>query len=81
MKVKNLIMVLTPTLAAAAPTVNLGYSEYLGVGLPNVNEFLGLRYAAPPTGNLRWRAPSAPATISGVQSAVAVSSSSHHLIT
>ncbi|KAJ7704491.1 Alpha/Beta hydrolase protein [Mycena rosella] len=29
--------------------------------------FLGIRYAAAPTGNLRWRAPSPPSTVSGVQ--------------
>jgi acetylcholinesterase len=33
--------------------VDLGYSEYQGTVLGNgVNEYLGIRYAAPPIGNL-----------------------------
>ncbi|KAH7376486.1 acetylcholinesterase [Plectosphaerella cucumerina] len=41
--------------------VDLGYARYTGNVLPNgVRQFLGLRYAAPPVGNLRWRAPERP---------------------
>jgi|SRR3569833_9116 len=41
--------------------VNLGYTTYVGTQLPNsVNQFLGMRYASPPTGDLRWRAPVEP---------------------
>ncbi|KAF8131039.1 Alpha/Beta hydrolase protein [Boletus edulis] len=35
----------------------------------NVTNFLGVRYAAAPVGNLRWAAPQAPPTVSGVQQA------------
>jgi hypothetical protein len=41
--------------------IDLGYSKYQGTALSNgVNQYLALRFAAPPTGDLRWRAP-APA--------------------
>ncbi|TFK27827.1 alpha/beta-hydrolase [Coprinopsis marcescibilis] len=45
-----------------APTVDLGYAQYQGfVNAETLNtEFLGIRYAAPPTGNFRWRAPRQP---------------------
>ncbi|KAL2357403.1 triacylglycerol lipase-like protein [Cryomyces antarcticus] len=38
--------------------VDLGYTQYQGVKLAaGVNQYLGLRYAAPPLGDLRFRAP------------------------
>ena len=41
--------------------VDLGYTKYQGVGLAaGVNQYLGLRFAAPPLGNLRFRAPADP---------------------
>ncbi|KAI1660245.1 alpha/beta-hydrolase [Daldinia decipiens] len=43
--------------------VNLGYAQYQGslVGRDGgVAEYLGMRYAAPPTGERRWRAPIEP---------------------
>jgi para-nitrobenzyl esterase len=36
-----------------------------------IDEFLGIPYAAPPTGNLRWRAPEPPARWRGVRAATA----------
>ncbi|KAK3396478.1 alpha/beta-hydrolase [Sordaria brevicollis] len=43
------------------PLVNLTYTSYEGIRLSNgVNAFLGMRYAAPPLGDLRWRAPVEP---------------------
>ncbi|KAF5342611.1 hypothetical protein D9611_001408 [Ephemerocybe angulata] len=56
------------TSSSAVPIVNLGYAQYQGV--PNTKgntDFLGIRYAAPPVGNLRFREPQAPATVKGVQ--------------
>ncbi|KAJ7442601.1 Alpha/Beta hydrolase protein [Mycena latifolia] len=51
------------------PVVDLGYAQYQGVfdADLNITSFLGIRYAAPPTGNLRWRAPAPPAKVDGVQ--------------
>ncbi|KAF8451113.1 Alpha/Beta hydrolase protein [Boletus edulis BED1] len=54
---------------AADPIVDLGYSQYQGAvdTKLDVTNFLGVRYAAAPVGNLRWAAPQAPQTVSGVQ--------------
>lgn len=50
--------------------VNLGYTSYQGTKLPGgVNEYLGVRFAAAPTGNLRWRAPINPPVEAGIQPA------------
>jgi carboxylesterase type B len=53
------------SVAFAAPTsspiVDLGYTKYQGVPLANgITQWLGMRYAAPPVGNLRFRAPQDP---------------------
>ncbi|KAL0578550.1 hypothetical protein V5O48_003451 [Marasmius crinis-equi] len=54
-----------------APTIDLGYAQYQGVfdSNTNVTNFRGVRYAAAPTGDLRWRVPQTPSNISGVQQA------------
>ncbi|KAI1482678.1 alpha/beta-hydrolase [Daldinia eschscholtzii] len=52
----------TPSHPAVA-RVNLGYAQYQGslVGVDGgVAQYLGMRYAAPPTGDRRWRAPVEP---------------------
>ncbi|KAF8881219.1 Alpha/Beta hydrolase protein [Infundibulicybe gibba] len=58
-------------LASAAEIVNLGYAQYQGFIDPTSNNthFLGIRYAAAPTGALRWTAPRVPATVTAVQQA------------
>ena len=49
-----------PTVIGTA-RVGLNYTTYEGLRLSNgVNSFRGMRYAAPPLGNLRWRAPVEP---------------------
>lgn len=46
--------------------VHLDYASYQGTQLAaGVNQYLGVRFAAPPTGDLRWRAPQAPLKASG----------------
>lgn len=47
--------------------VDLGYSAYQGYsdGNTGLHAWIGIRYAAPPIGNLRWRAPEAPSTNRG----------------
>ncbi|KPM41752.1 hypothetical protein AK830_g4796 [Neonectria ditissima] len=52
------------------PVVDLGYSRYQGKYLSNdVSQFLGVRYAQSPTGDLRWRAPVEPKKTKRIQSA------------
>lgn len=60
------------------PIVDLGYAKYRG-GRPGtgVDEFLGMRYARPPIGNLRFRAPEDPKSESEVQDASKVGNSEY----
>jgi len=57
------------------PTVSLGYANYSGIPFFDAfanstnTQFLGIRYAAPPTGSSRWAEPQPPQTTHGVQSA------------
>lgn len=80
MKILNalLVRVLLGTLFAAilyaqtpAPVVNTLQGQARGNWLHSGKEkaFLGLPYAAPPVGNLRWKAPAPPAQWSGVRDA------------
>ncbi|OJJ50739.1 hypothetical protein ASPZODRAFT_55150 [Penicilliopsis zonata CBS 506.65] len=65
-----LTVLASPPSAADAPIVDLGYAAYQGVGLPaGVTQFLGLRYAAPPLGERRFRAPADPPRSSTIQDA------------
>lgn len=60
------------------PTVNLGYASYRGTRLPaGVDEFLGMRYAKAPVGDLRFRAPQKPDSVTGVQDASQVGCNSN----
>lgn len=53
--------------------VDLGYSSYQGTSLENgVSRWLGIRYAAPPVGDLRFRAPKDPLQTTTLQMANAV---------
>ncbi|KAJ7446375.1 Alpha/Beta hydrolase protein [Mycena latifolia] len=55
--------------ATATPIIDLGYSRYQGTvdTSTNITTFLGIRYAAAPTGDLRFRAPQPPPSAAGVQ--------------
>ncbi|KDR83230.1 hypothetical protein GALMADRAFT_221149 [Galerina marginata CBS 339.88] len=59
--------------AAAPPVVNLGYAQYQGVAVQDKvtnathTQFLGVRYAAPPTGSRRFASPAPPAATPGIQ--------------
>ncbi|TRM69635.1 Alpha/Beta hydrolase protein [Schizophyllum amplum] len=59
--------------ATARPSVTLGYATYEGTfdDASNITQFLGVRYAAPPTNDLRWRPPQPPLQVEGVQQATA----------
>ncbi|KAL0945396.1 hypothetical protein HGRIS_000890 [Hohenbuehelia grisea] len=56
---------------SSVPVVNLGYAKYQGVfdRSTNVTSYLGMSFAAPPLGDLRWREPQAPRQTNGVQQA------------
>jgi len=62
-------------LGANTTVVDLGYAQYYGNEWPRtgVKEYLGIAYAAPPLGNLRWRAPVLPVTNRTPQNATVVS--------
>lgn len=53
------------------PVVDLGYATYQGVynETTNIQYFKGMRYAAPPTDDLRWKAPQPPQALQGLQAA------------
>ncbi|MDT9686271.1 carboxylesterase/lipase family protein [Streptomyces sp. TRM76323] len=58
-----------PAAAAEGPTVTTRYGQVRGKAGETAHSFLGLPYASPPTGSLRWRPPSPPARWSGVRDA------------
>ncbi|KAJ6577831.1 Alpha/Beta hydrolase protein [Mycena capillaripes] len=62
-----------PLARAQTPIVDLGYAQYQGAvnTANNITHFLGIRYAAPPLGDLRFRAPQPPVNTTGVQQATA----------
>ena len=70
----TLILLSFSTVALAVEqVVNLGYASYQGASLSNgITQWLGMRYAAAPVGNLRFAAPQDPPPVDGVQSAYQV---------
>jgi carboxylesterase type B len=56
---------------ASGPVAQTDKGAVRGVRDQGVDSFLGIRYAAPPTGNLRWRPPEPAAPWSGVAPATA----------
>ena len=66
------LFALTPGFAKAAdgPIVQTASGKLEGfINSSNVAEFLGIPYAAPPVGNLRWQPPQPPASWHGVRQA------------
>ncbi|PBK93163.1 alpha/beta-hydrolase [Armillaria gallica] len=60
--------------AQSTPVVDLGYAKYRGTfdsNGSNNTQFLGIRFAEPPTGSLRWQAPQTPRFVAGIQNATA----------
>ncbi|KAL4250518.1 Carboxylic ester hydrolase, partial [Pleurotus pulmonarius] len=58
---------------APAPVVDVGNAKYQGTvnAATNISSYFGIRYAAAPIGDLRFRAPQSPPTLAGVQKATA----------
>ncbi|KAF7293277.1 COesterase domain-containing protein [Mycena chlorophos] len=57
---------------ASGPIVDLGAAgQWEGFidAEHNVSTFLGIRFAAPPTDDLRWQPPAAPSPVQGIQQA------------
>ena len=61
--------VASPASGGANPIVRINGGLVRGTTAGTVGEFLGIPYAAPPTGNLRWRPPAPPASWEGVRDA------------
>ena len=60
--------------SAVDPVVDLTYSRYRGAALPNgITQWLGMRYAAPPLGDLRFQLPQDPVSNKTLQDATEVS--------
>lgn len=57
--------------AAAAPVAHTRLGDLAGIAQGKTNAFLGIRYAAPPTGDLRWRSPQPLKGWKGVRAAKA----------
>ncbi|KZT67296.1 sterol esterase [Daedalea quercina L-15889] len=57
--------------ADTSPTVTLDYGSYKGTTSGNITSFLGMNYAQPPVGSLRFAAPQEPSSFSGVVDATA----------
>ena len=50
---------------AGGPVVSLDYATFKGVSTGGVDKFLGIPYAQPPVGDLRFRRPQPPLPLSG----------------
>src|SRR5215467_9775835 len=59
----------TKAVAASGPRVITEDGAFRGVATPTMNEFLGIRYAKAPVGDLRWRPPRRPEHLNGIQDA------------
>ena len=55
--------------SGSVPVVTTDEGAVRGTTAGTVDEFLGIPYAAPPLGNLRWRSPAPPAAWQGVRDA------------
>ena len=65
----------TPSPTPAAPVVKVADGEVQGIAADGVAVFKGLPFAAPPVGDLRWRAPQPPTKWPGVRQGTVFSSS------
>src|SRR5882757_7197110 len=64
---------------STAPVVRTKQGLLEGFAIEGVNKFLGVPFALPPIGDLRWRAPRAPAAWSGTRKAQEFSPAAYQL--
>ena len=65
-----LVVCLAFQATAVCPVVSVSTGKYAGVPLQNgITQWLGIRYAAPPVGDNRFRAPKDPESFPGVRAA------------
>lgn len=70
MHVLSALALCVSSVFAVEPLVNLGYARYEGTEAPNgVTSWLGMRFAAPPVGELRFAAPADPEVNTAIQPA------------
>ena len=60
------VVSISPVRSVAAGSIVIGQGPIKGITVGGVNEYLGIPYAAPPVGNLRWTPPQPPAKFKGV---------------
>jgi len=70
-----LIFIAAPTVFAQSNIVQTKYGKIEGTQEDNINIYKGIPFAAPPVGNLRWKAPQVPAHWSGIKKCTAFSAS------
>ncbi|KAF8993620.1 Alpha/Beta hydrolase protein [Cyathus striatus] len=58
-----------PSSNASGPVVKLDYGSFEGVESGNITKFLGMPFAAPPVGKLRFAPPTPPVAFSGIHKA------------
>ena len=68
-----ILAILFSSIEAVDPVVSLPYGKYQGKALNNgISQWLGMRYAAAPVGNLRFEAPQFPPHHDGIAPATKV---------
>jgi carboxylesterase type B len=66
------VFALYSTVAGQAPVVDLGYASYRGQSFSGISQWLGMRFAAAPVGDLRFAAPQDPPKTKEIQDAFTV---------
>lgn len=67
-----LLLSLVSLALGSSPVVHLNYASYRGSSTHGISQWLGMRYAAAPVGDLRFEGPQDPPVVTGVQKATQV---------